>query len=310
MSETKVTNTAVILLGHGAPEDVKHIPEYLKNIRGGKVSSPEVVAEVTERYELLGGSSPFRKLTQEQAEALEVFLNQGGDEFKVYYGMRVWKPFIKDVVKQAMDDGAERIIAICLAPQYSEWSTERYWRSFKEALKDVPGHIPIHFITSWAGDPSLIDAFEERYQAAVEKMKADGVEDFHTVFTVHSIPEGPRGKEDPYVHDYNRTMDGLIERVNPSPWYQAFQSQGMIPVPWLEPSVEQTIDEIAEAGGKTVLIVPVGFVCDHVEILYDIDIAFKEYAEGKGLKLYRTESLNSSPGLIEALGAAVWERLI
>ncbi len=310
MSETKVTNTAVILLGHGAPENVKDIPKYLSNIRGGKVSSPEVIKEVTERYEIIGGSSPFRKLTEEQAKALEAFLNQGGDEFKVYYGMRVWSPYMKDVVKQAVKEGAERIIAICLAPQYSEWSTERYWRAFLEALKEVPAHIQIDFLTSWAGDPSLIDGFEERYRAAVEKMKADGIEEFSTVFTVHSIPEGPSGKEDPYVLDYNRTMDGLIERVNPSPWYQAFQSQGMIPVPWLEPSVEQTIDEIAEAGGKTVLIVPVGFVCDHVEILYDIDVAFKEYAEEKGIKLYRTESLNSSPGMVEALAAAVWERLI
>ena len=304
-----MTNTAVILLGHGAPEDVKDIPEYLRNIRGGKESSPEVIKEVTERYEIIGGASPFRKLTEEQAAALEQFLNQEGDEFKVYCGMRVWPPFIKDVVQQAMEDGAERLVAICLAPQYSEWSTERYWRAFLEALKDVPGHIPFYFITSWADHPSLIDAFEERYRAAVETMKEEGVEEFHTVFTVHSIPEGPRGKDDPYVHDYNRTMDALIERVQPSPWYQAYQSQGMIPVPWLEPSVEQTLDEIAEAGGKNVLVVPVGFVCDHVEILYDIDVAFKEYAEQKGMRLFRTESLNSAPGLIEALAATIWERL-
>ncbi len=310
MSETKITNTAVILLGHGAPENVKNIPEYLSNIRGGKVSSPEVIAEVTQRYEKIGGSSPLRQLTEKQAEALQTFLNQNGDEFKVYYGMRVWSPYIKDVVKQAVDDGAERIIAICLAPQYSEWSTERYWRAFLEATKIVQAHIPIHFITSWAGDPNLIDAFEERYRSAVEKIKADGIEEFHTVFTVHSIPEGPQGKEDPYVLDYNRTMDGLIERVNPSPWYQAYQSQGMIPVPWLEPSVEQTIDEIADAEGKTVLVVPLGFVCDHVEILYDIDVVFKDYAGEKGIKLYRTDSLNNAPGLISALAGAVWERLI
>jgi len=310
MGETALPRTAVILLAHGAPESVRDIPKYLMNIRGGRASSREVIDEVRARYEAIGGASPLRSHTQAQAEALERFLNQAGDAFRVYYGMRVWEPYIKDVVARAVAEGAERLVAICLAPQYSEWSTERYWKAFLEALKGVPERVDFDFITSWAAHPALIDAFAQRYEEAVQRMREEGIEEFHTVFTVHSIPENPAGGEDPYVRDYNRTVRALVDRVRPAAWRQAYQSQGMIPVPWLEPSVEQTLDALAGKGEQAVLVVPVGFVSDHIEILYDIDVAFQDYARSKNLRLFRTGSLNDSPHLIEALGGLVWETLL
>ena len=304
--------TAVILLAHGAPLRVQDIPRYLKNIRGGTNSSPEVIQEVASRYKQIGGRSPLLDITTSQAEALETYLNQGEDAFKVYVGMRNWSPYIKDAVNQAVNDGAERIIALCLAPQYSRWSTERYEKAFNEAMGVWQSKkIEVQFITSWANQPLLIDAFVERYRAADVDLKAKGKKDVHTIFTVHSIPsDSVEMFGDPYVEEYGKTLQGILQQVDIPNWHQAYQSQGMIPVPWLEPSVEETLDKIAEAGSKAALVVPVGFVCDHIEILYDIDIAFKQYASERDIELYRTESLNTSPLFIEALAGVVWEHLI
>ena len=309
---SKKPKTAVILLAHGAPLRVQDIPKYLKNIRGGKNSTTEVIQEVASRYKQIGGRSPLLDITTAQAEALEQYLNQGEDEFKVYIGMRTWSPYIKDAVDQAVSDGAERIVALCLAPQYSRWSTERYQKAFNEALEVWPSKkLEVRFITSWPNQPLLIDAFVERYRAAEVDLKAKGKKNIHTIFTVHSIPaDSVEMFGDPYVDEYSKTLEGILQQADIPNWHQAYQSQGMIPVPWLEPSVEEILDKIAEAGVKTALMVPVGFVCDHIEILYDIDIAFKEYAAERDIELFRTESLNTSPLFIEALAAVVWEHLI
>jgi protoporphyrin/coproporphyrin ferrochelatase len=304
--------TAVILLAHGAPLRVQDIPKYLKNIRGGTNSSTEVIQEVASRYKQIGGRSPLLDITTAQAEALEKYLNQGEDAFKVYIGMRTWSPYIKDAVNQAVSDGAERIVALCLAPQFSRWSTERYQKAFADAM-DVwqSKKLEVRFITSWPNQPLLIDAFVERYRAAEVDLKAKGKKDIHTIFTVHSIPaDSVEMFGDPYVEEYGKTLQGIVQQAEIPNWHQAYQSQGMIPVPWLEPSVEETLDKIAAAGSQTALVVPVGFVCDHIEILYDIDIAFKEYAAKRGIELYRTESLNTSPLFVEALAAVIWEHLI
>jgi ferrochelatase len=304
--------TAVILLAHGAPLRIQDIPRYLKNIRGGTNSSTAVIQEVASRYKQIGGRSPLLDITTAQAEALEIYLNQGEGSFKVYVGMRTWSPTIKDAVNQAVSDGAERIVALCLAPQYSRWSTERYQKAFNDAVEVwKPKKLEVRFITSWPNQPLLIDAFVERYRAADVDLKAKGKKNIHTIFTVHSIPsDSVEMFGDPYVEEYGKTMQGILQQVDITHWHQAYQSQGMIPVPWLEPSVEETLDKIAEAGSKTALVVPVGFVCDHIEILYDIDIAFKQYAAKRDIELFRTESLNTSPLFIEALAGVVWEHLI
>ena len=311
VSTTKKLKTGILLLAHGAPNRVTDIPEYLKRIRGGTPSKPEVVREMASRYKKIGGSSPLLEITRAQAKALEDFLNQGDDEFRVYIGMRNWYPLIEEAVQQAKDDGMERLIALCLAPQFSKWSTERYLNAFNEALGECGlFDFPVQFIKSWTNHPSLADAFVDRFHDAEEKIKSAGHASFHTIFTVHSVPSAyVEVGVDPYPDEYEKTMQAILERISISPRHQAYQSQGMIPVPWLEPTVEETLDKVAEAGAKAVLIFPVGFVCDHVEILYDIDIAFNEYAHEKGLALYRTESLNTSPLFIQALAGVIWEHL-
>ncbi len=304
------STTALFLLAHGAPQSLDDIPLYLKNIRGGKESSPEVIGMVRDRYQLIGGSSPLLDITRGQAEALEKFINQGNEAFKVYFGMRTWSPYIRDVVRQMVDDGVKRVVAICLAPQYSRWSTERYFKAFREALKECGAEdLEVRYVSSWCNHPCLIDAFVERYEQALNKLKQEGKDKVYTVFTVHSIPASSLDEGDIYDQEYRRTLEGIVARVKPHRWYMAYQSQGMIPVPWLGPSVESVLDKIAHYGPRTVLVVPVGFVSDHIEILYDIDVGFKEYAKERHLELFRTESMNLSPRFIEALAAVAWENL-
>ena len=242
------------------------------------------------------------------ADRLEKFLNQEDSQFKVYVGMRNWNPYICDEVKRMKEDGIEKVIALCLAPQFSTWSTKLYFNAFKEALKDCGGeNIDVHFVASWANHPLLIDVFAEKYREAMAKLDGESV---YTIFTAHSIPSESIELGDPYDQEFNKTVELLVDRVKPNNWYQAYQSQGMIPVPWLGPTVESVLDKISRVGSKTVLIVPVGFVCDHVEILFDIDIEFKNYAVDKKLKLHRTESLNFSPTYIEALASIAWEAIV
>ena len=307
MSDT-APRTGIFLMAHGAPESTDDIPEYLKTIRGGRDSTPETIQIIRDRYEQIGGKSPLREITAELAERLEKFLNQEEPQFKVYVGMRNWSSYIRDEVKRMKEDGIEKVIALCLAPQFSTWSTKLYFNAFEDALKECGGeNIDVHFVASWANHPLLIDAFSEKYREALAKLNGESV---YTIFTAHSIPSESIDLGDPYDQEFNKTVELLVDRVKPNNWYQAYQSQGMIPVPWLGPTVESVLDKISRVGSKTVLIVPVGFVCDHVEILFDIDIEFKNYAVDKKLKLHRTESLNFSPTYIEALASIAWETMV
>ncbi len=303
--------TAVFLMAHGAPDNVGDIPAYLNNIREDLGRTPEIVREVQSRYQAIGGSSPMLEITRGQAAELQKFLNQDKSRnLRVYFGMRNWRPYIRDVVQVALEDGVTRFIALCLAPQYSLLSTELYFNALKEALKENSAEVEVRYIPGWCNHPLLIDAWEEKYNEAAERLRQMGEENFFTIFTVHSIPKESIDDGDPYLDEYDKTVDALIDRVRPRRWFKAFQSQGKRPVPWVGPSVEEALDRVARKGSKPVLIFPVGFVSDHIEILYDIDIGFKRYAEARKLRLYRTESLNLSPALTEALASVVWENLI
>jgi protoporphyrin/coproporphyrin ferrochelatase len=301
----------IFLMAHGAPESTDDIPEYLRNIRGGTESTPETIDIIRGRYEQIGGKSPLREISQELCIRLESFLNQQGQQFKVYCGMRNWSPYICDEVKRMKADGVKKVVALCLAPQFSTWSTRLYFNVFKEALKNCDAEsMDVRYIGSWADHPLLIDAFEEKYRKALEKLGPNAEESVHTIFTAHSIPSESLEFGDPYAEEFDKTVQKLVQRVQTRTWFKAYQSQGMIPIPWLGPTVESVLDKIAKQGSKTVLIVPVGFVCDHVEILFDIDIEFKKYAKERKLSLHRTESLNYSPLFIEALASVVWENLV
>jgi protoporphyrin/coproporphyrin ferrochelatase len=303
----------VLLLAHGTPETVEQIPEYLRNVVSGRPMPQHVVEEIQHRYSLIG-RSPLTDITREQGRLVEGELAAGGDRVPVYVGMRNWRPYIPEVVKQMRADGVEEAAVICLAPQNSRTSVGLYRR----AVQAEAGAMRFDFTESWAAHPLLADAFAERLRAAEAKLTAETGAPVAVLFTAHSVPtrtvqppspeeaSGPRlwpGEgADPYAEDARRTAELVAARVPEIPqWWFAFQSQGASGGPWIGPTVEETLDSIAAQGVKTVVLQPIGFVCDHVEILYDVDIAFREYAGKVGIRLERPESLNASPTLARAV---------
>jgi len=305
---------AVLLLAHGTPETVEQIPEYLRNVVSGRPLPQQLIEEIQHRYSLIG-RSPLTEITIEQARLVEQELAFGGLRVKVYVGMRNWRPYIPDVVRRMRDDGVEEAAVICLAPQNSRTSVGLYRR----AVQAEAGSLRIDFTEGWAQHPLLADAFAERLRAAMAKLEAETGEPVPVLFTAHSVPlrtvepaanDGAAGQPrlwpgqgaDPYAVEARHTAELVAGRVSGIPrWWFAFQSQGASGGPWIGPSVEETLDEIAAAGVKTLLLQPIGFLCDHVEILFDVDILFREYASKLGVRLERPESLNNSLTLAKAV---------
>src|SRR5579872_6583473 len=286
---------AVRLLAHGTPEAVDQIPEYLRNVVSGRPMPQQVVEEIQHRYSLIG-RSPLTELTLEHARLVEAELAQQGHPVRVYVGMRNWRPYIPDVVKQMRADGVEEAAVLCLAPQNSRTSVGLYER----AVRAEAGSLRIDFTRGWARNPLLAEAFAERLRDAQAKLIAENGAPVPVLFTAHSVPartvdpqpetgqprEWPAGSPDPYAEDARATAELVAERVPEIPrWWFAFQSQGASGGPWIGPTVEETLDKIAAEGVKTLLLQPIGFLCDHVEILYDVDIAFRAYAAKIGLRL-------------------------
>lgn len=289
---------AVLLLAHGTPDKVEEIPEYLRNVVSGRPMPQAVAEEIQHRYALIG-HSPLTELTMAQAKRLESLL--GGE--RVYVGMRNWRPYIPEVVKQMRADGVTAAAVICLAPQNSRTSTGLY----KRAVEAEAGELKIDFTAGWAEHPLLAEAFAERLRPAIAKMNAETGEAPPVLFTAHSVPcrtiaaaEGKPG--DPYATDARKTAELVAARVPElKRWYFAFQSQGASGGEWIGPRVESTLDALAAEGVKNIILQPIGFLCDHVEILYDVDITFKQHAAKLEMRLERPESLNDSPKLAEAL---------
>jgi len=294
----------VLLLAHGAPDKLEDIPEFLLNVRGGRPLPTPVVEEITHRYAQIGGGSPLLHHTRRQAQALATRL-----KCPVYVGMRNWYPFIADTVKEISRDGIERLVALCLAPQNSRTSVGLYRSYLAKALEESGASVTVAFVESWHDQPLLIRAFAEKLCLALDHARAAAGTDVPVILTAHSVPEKTIAAGDPYETQARQTMARVVAAAGCTLWQGAFQSRGMTAEPWIGPTVEWVIDQLADAGHRDFLIAPVGFVSDHVEVLYDIDIAFRNYANGKGLTLWRTESLNDSPLLIEALAAVVEEKV-
>jgi len=315
---------AVLLLAHGTPETLDQIPEYLRNVVSGRLVPEALVEEIRHRYSLIG-KSPLTEITLAQARLVEEELAASGNPAPVFVGMRNWRPYIPDVVRQMISEGIERAAVICMAPQNSRTSVGLYRR----AVEAEGAGLRIDFTEGWAQHPMLADAFAERLRPALAKLSAEVGETVPVLFTAHSVPartvqapsdqraQGPRlwpGQgADPYAEETRHTAELVAVRVPEIPhWWFAFQSQGASGGPWLGPTVEETLEKIAADGVKTVLLQPIGFLCDHVEILYDVDIAFREYASRLNLRLERPESLNQSRTLAKAvanLAQSAFERM-
>lgn len=313
-SSKSATRWGVLLLAHGAPDRLEDIPEFLLNVRGGRPLPEPAVKEIIHRYSLIGGGSPLLKLTTLQAAGLAEALNQGAgaggsQSIHVYMGMRNWKPYIADAISQAVDDGVGRLVALCLAPQNSRTSVGLYRKYLAEAVAKISPELKVDFIESWHDQPDLVAAFVDRVSEALRQAEGDAGRPVPVIFTAHSVPEKTVAEGDPYERQVEETSRLVAEKVSLKDFRIAFQSQGMTADPWIGPTVESQIDEFAAAGHHHVLIAPIGFVCDHVEILYDIDVVFRDYGKNKGVAVHRSQSLNNSPLFIRALAALVSARI-
>ncbi len=292
-------STAVLLLAHGSPDSPEEVPDFLRNI-AGRPLPPNVVEEVKHRYALIG-HSPLTEITVKQAAGAARELR-----LPVYLGMRNWKPFIADTVKQMSADGISHAVVICLAPQNSQTSVGLYRR----ALSEPP--FSVDFVENWHDHPLLIRAFAGKLQAGWKRACGEMGARVPIIFTAHSVPTRTIEEGDPYEQQAKETAEMVameVPSLTNEHWTFAFQSQGMSGGAWLGPTVEDTILKLKNEGHRGVFIQPIGFVCDHVEVLYDIDIGFKQFAGKQGMRLWRAESLNDSPAFCAALADVARSRL-
>ncbi len=279
----------ILLMAHGTPASLDEMPEYLTVVRGGRPPSPELIEEMRHNYAAIGGRSPLTDLTEAQAAALRARLD---DTVPVAIGMRNWRPFIKDAIAALSAAGVDRVIGIPMAPQFSTLSVQKYVSTATAAL---PPRMAFTSTPSYHDHPRLLEAFADRIR------KARPRPDERIVFTAHALPVRVIDAGDSYARQVAATARGVAERAGIAEYDRAFQSAGRTPEPWIGPALDDLIKERSAAGVRRFLIVPIGFVCDHTEILYDIDVQAAGVARGAGAALRRTESLNTSPAFITLL---------
>lgn len=289
--------TGVLLMAHGTPASLDEMPDYLRLVRGGRPPSAELIEEMRHNYAAIGGRSPLTDLTQAQAAALRVRL---GHAVPVAVGMRNWTPFIRDGLSALSAAGVTRAIGLPLAPQFSSLSITKY---FDAAAAALPPGMTLDAIRSFHDHPQLLEAFAEQ----IRKARPEAGEEI--VFTAHSLPCRVIDGGDRYADEVARTAAGVAERAGVREYRVAYQSAGRTPEPWIGPDVSDLVRERAAAGTRGILIVPVGFVCDHTEILFDIDVQARNTAQACGIALRRTASLNTSPSFIAALESLVRAKL-
>ena len=289
-------DTAVLLMAHGTPESVDQMADYLRLVRGGREPSAELIEEMTHNWEAIGGRSPLTDITLQQGRALQTQLAADGLALPVAVGMRNWRPFIADAVGEIYRNGAVRIVGIPLAPQFSTLSVQKYMDAAKAAL---PPGVAFSCVRSFHDHPLLIEAFAEKVRAAAPQSDED------VVFTAHSLPQRVAQAGDPYPNEVASTARAVADRCGIGSFRTAYQSAGRTPEPWLGPDLSDFVRERAAAGVRRMLVVPIGFVCDHTEILFDIDAQAAGVAREAGVELRRTESLNTSPTFISMLAALV-----
>ena len=298
----------VLLMAYGGPESLAEIPGYLADIRNGRPTPPAVLEEISDNYRQIGGKSPLLEFTTQQAAAVQAQLDPA--QFKVYLGMRHWSPWIEDVVGQMIEDGITQAIALVLAPHYSQLSVAKYHAKIADGLAMYRGQIDFQYVESYHDAPKLIQAFANRVQDGLSRWPETERDDVHVIFSAHSLPARIIKLGDPYDAQLRETAQLIAAKAGLPDWQWSwsYQSAGRSPEPWLGPQLEAYIPELAAQGIKNVVSIAVGFVCDHVEILYDIDIEAQKAAQENGVRLERPSALNNDPLFIETLVALIQER--
>lgn len=291
----------LLVMAYGGPDNIDEVEPYLLDVRGHRPTAPEVVHEVRERYRAIGGRSPIREQTQAQADALESALNSSGEEFKAFVGMRHWHPYIQETLTAMQSQGIEKAVGLAMAPHYSRMSIGAYYKKIEEADS------PINFvrIEDWHLQSGYLDALAERVRSALLRFPADVRSEVPIVFSAHSLPQKILEWNDPYPVQLRETVSGVMDRLGDHPHEFAFQSAAISSEPWLGPDAGEAIQRLASEGRKNILLCPIGFVCEHVEILYDVDIVYQNLAKSLGVHLERIEMLNTAPAMIDGLAQLV-----
>jgi protoporphyrin/coproporphyrin ferrochelatase len=283
----KDVKTAVLLMAYGSPERPEDIPAYFEDIRGGRPVPPEAVAKLAERYRRIGGRSPLNEITEAQRAALERELGT-----PVHVGMKHWRPTIAEGAARAVADGAERVIGLVLAPHYSRISIGGYRERLEQALWE---RAELVFVPSWHDHEPFLDVLADRVRGA----------DAHVVFTAHSLPARILDEGDPYRGQLLETSRLVADKADVESWSFAFQSASQTGEPWLGPDILEELEALHALGVSKILVAPVGFVSDHLEILWDLDVEAREKAAELGLELDRIDSLNDDPAFVRALAELV-----
>jgi protoporphyrin/coproporphyrin ferrochelatase len=300
----------VLLMAMGGPDSLAAVGPYLHDVRGGRPTPPELIEEITERYRRTGGKSPVLAITQELAGKLEERLRAAGlTRCGVYVGLRHWHPFIGETFSKMLTDGVRRMVGVCMAPQNSQMSVGAYINKVEEARAQSSPPVSFTYVASWNTHPILMQAIAANIAQTLTKFPADAREQVPIVFTAHSLPARILRHNDPYPREVQETVEAVAARIRPHPWRLAYQSQGRSEEPWLGPGMEEVLEELHGLSHRHVLIAPVGFVSDHVEILYDIDIEAKNLAGQKGMRLERIPMLNATVPLVETLSDVITTHL-
>ncbi|MFN3597028.1 MAG: ferrochelatase [Rubricoccaceae bacterium] len=303
----------VLFMAYGGPASLDEIAGYLADIRQGRPTTRAVLDEITNNYRQIGGASPILELTQAQIAGAMAHLNPPGrsERFRAYLGMRHWAPWIEETVGQMIDDGITRAVAIVLAPHYSTLSIAKYQGKVRDGLNLYRGDMAVAYVDAYPDAELLVDAFADRVRqglAAFPEAERDAV---HVVLSAHSLPVRILREGDPYQEQLWLTARLIAERagLRPDQWSWSYQSEGRSPEPWLGPQLEDHLPALHEARGiDKVVSLPIGFVSDHVEILFDIDVEAQAAARARGMTLVRPPSLNDDPRYTRLLAELVEER--
>jgi ferrochelatase len=291
----------LLVMAYGGPNNIDEVEPYLLDVRGHRPTSDEIIHEVRERYREIGGRSSILEQTQAQADALQAALSVAGADFKVFVAMRHWHPYIQDVLAEMQSQGIERCVGLVMAPHYSRMSIEAYYKRIEQAGSPIQ----IARINDWHVLPGYLDTLFNRVRAALLRFPQEVRDDVPVIFTAHSLPERILEWNDPYPTQLAETVSAVMQRLGEHPHAFAYQSAAISSEPWLGPDASEIIEQYAAAGHKHILLCPIGFVCEHVEILYDIDIVYQKLAGSLGVCLKRIEMLNAAPETITDLATLV-----
>jgi len=305
MTQTVNYPIGVLVMAYGGPNSLAELPGYLSDIRNGRPTTPAVLAEISHNYSQIGSKSPLMGITLQQIAALEEHLDPA--LFHCYLGMRHWAPWIEEVIGQMLDDGITHAISLVLAPHFSKLSIAKYQSKIADGLAMYHGQIEFEHIASYHDAPGLIRALTNRVEMGRAEWPADRRDQVHVVFSAHSLPTRILKMGDPYDSQLRETARLVAAQAGlaDDQWSWSYQSAGRSPEPWLGPQLPEHLLALAEQGIKDVISIPVGFVADHVEILYDIDIQAQQVAVSHGMRLVRPPALNVDPLYIETLADLV-----